>query len=372
MALSSVYKSRVQLRKPLVAAAAAALVFLAAPAAPGGGVAAAQGQGIDRSVIPIAPDAPERYVVQRGDTLWDISARFLSEPWYWPEIWYINPQVENPHLIYPGDELALIWVDGKPRLVLERSGATRLSPRVREQPLSEAIRAIPWNIVEAFMSRPTVLTGEQVKDAPYVVTGRDQRLISAAGDDVYVRRLPASEAKGASFRLYRVGPELKDPETGDVLGYDGIYTGLARLDRQGDPATMKLTASARETQPGDIALPDVIDLNMDFIPRAPSGDVDGQIMAIADERVAGAQFYVVVINRGTRHGLEPGNVLSVWQQANEVADDTAHAVSRNVRLPENRIGRFMVFKSWERMSYGLVLESEREIHVGDSVRNPTP
>lgn len=371
MALSCVSKSRVPLRKPLLAAAAA-LVVLAAPAVPGGGVAAAQGQGIDRSVIPIAPDAPERYVVQKGDTLWDIAARFLSDPWFWPEIWYVNPQVENPHLIYPGDELALTWVDGKPRLVLERPGATRLSPRVREQPLSEAIRAIPWNVVEAFMSRPTVLSKEQVKDAPYVVAGRDRRLMSAAGDDVYVRRLPASVDKGAAYRLYRVGAELKDPETGDALGYDGIYTGLARLDRQGDPATMKLTASARETQPGDIALPDVVDVNLDFIPRAPSADVRGQVMAVAEERIAGAQYHVVVINRGTRHGLEPGNVLSIWQQAAEVADETAHPVSRKVQLPENRIGRFMVFKSWERLSYGLVLESDREIHVGDAVRSPSP
>ncbi|MCU0976691.1 MAG: LysM peptidoglycan-binding domain-containing protein [Steroidobacteraceae bacterium] len=371
MALSCVSKSRVQPRQPLIAAAAAALVLLTGLSLPGG-TAAAQQQGIDRSVIPLAPDAPERYVVQKGDTLWDISARFLSDPWYWPEIWYVNPQVENPHLIYPGDELALIWVDGKPRVVLDRPGAARLSPRVREQPLSEAIRAIPWNIVEAFMSRPTVLAKEQVKDAPYVVTGREKRLLSATGDDVYVRRLPSSTPKDASFRLYRVGPELKDPDNGDVLGYDGIYTGLARYTRAGDPATMVLTAAARETTAGDIALPDVLDLNMDFIPRAPEAQVNGKIMAIADERIVGGQYIVVVINRGTRHGLEPGNVLSIWQQAAEVADETARPVSRSVQLPENMIGRFMVFKSWDRLSYGLVLNTDREILVGDSVRNPTP
>jgi hypothetical protein len=370
MALSSVSKSRVRSRRPLAAAAAAALVLLCGLALPIGGTAAAQ--GIDRSVIPLAPDAPERYVVQPGDTLWDISARFLRDPWYWPEIWYVNPQVENPHLIYPGDELALTWVDGKPRLVLERAGVTRLSPRVRERPLSEAIRAIPWNVVEAFMSRPTVLAKEQVKGAPYVVTGRDQRLISATGDDVYVRRLPSSAPMEASYRLYRVGAELKDPDDGDVLGYDGIYTGLGQYTRAGDPATMRLTAAARETQPGDIALPDVVDLNLDFIPRAPEGTVDGRIISIADQRDVAGQYLVVVINRGTRHGLKPGNVLSIWKQAAEVDDDTAHAVSRKVQLPENMIGRFMVFKSWERLSYGLVLESQREIAVGDSVRNPAP
>ncbi len=370
MALSPDSKSRVPHRGPLVAAAAAVVLALGALAVAGSGVAAAQ--GIDRSVIPIAPDAPERYVVQRGDTLWDISARFLSDPWYWPEIWYVNPQVENPHLIYPGDELALIWVDGKPRLVLERGGATRLSPRVRERPLSEAIRAIPWNVVEAYMSRPTVLAKEQVKDAPYVVTGRDQRLILATGDDIYVRRLPGSAVMESSYRFYRVGQELKDPDDGDVLGYDGTYTGLARYTRAGDPATMRMTASARETQPGDIALPDVIEVNMDFIPRAPAGTVEGRVISVADQRIVGGQYVVVVINRGTRHGLEPGNVLSIWQQAAVVRDDTPYPVSRKVQLPENRIGQFMVFKSWDRLSYGLVLDSEREIAVGDSVRNPTP
>lgn len=369
MALSCVSKSRVQPHQPLLAAAAAVLVLLTGPALPGGD-AAAQSQGIDRSVIPLAPDAPERYVVRAGDTLWDISSRFLRDPWYWPEIWYINPQVENPHLIYPGDELALIWVEGQPRVVLERGGATRLSPRVREQPLSEAIRAIPWNIVEAFMSRPTVLAKEQAEDAPYVVSGRDKRLMSATGDDVYVRRLPSEATLGSSYRLYRVGTELRDPEDGELLGYDGVFTGLARLDRAGDPATMRVTESPRETQAGDIALPDVIDLNMDFVPRAPAGTVDGQVISIADNRVAGGQYVVVVINRGARDGLKPGNVLSIWQRGPEVADDTVHAVSRSAQLPENLIGRFMVFKSWERMSYGLVLSTEREIMVGDPVRNP--
>jgi hypothetical protein len=369
MALSCVSKSRVRSRQPLLAAAAAALILLAGLSLPDG-PAAAQQQGIDRSVIPLAPDAPERYVVQKGDTLWDISARFLSDPWYWPEIWYVNPQVENPHLIYPGDELALIWVDGKPRLVLDRPGSTRLSPRVREQPLSEAIRAIPWNVVEAFMSRPTVLAREQVKDAPYVVTGRDKRILSATGDDVYVRRLPAATPRDASFRLYRVGPELKDPDNGDVLGYDGIYTGLAKYRRAGDPATMVLAAVARETMAGDIALPDVVDVNMDFIPRAPDREVEGTVMAVADERIVGGQFVVAIINRGTRHGLEPGNVLSLWQQAETAADETARPVSRSVQLPENKVGQFMVFKSWDRLSYGLVLSTDREIRVGDKVRNP--
>jgi len=368
MALSSFFKSHGPVGRSLLATAATALIFAVGLTLPGG-TPSAQSGGIDRSVIPIAPDAPERYVVQKGDTLWDISAKFLRDPWYWPEIWYVNPQVANPHLIYPGDVLALIWVDGRPQLVLERGGATRLSPRVREQPLSEAIRAIPWNIVEAFMSRPTVLAKEQIKGAPYVVAGRDQRLLSSVGDDVYLRRLKDG-SPDAAYRLYRVGAELKDPEDGRVLGYDGVYAGLGRVTRVGDPATLKLVESARETMPGDIALPDVLELSMDFIPRPPKGTVDGQIMSVADERLLGGQYIVVVINRGLRHGLEPGNVLSIWKSGPTVKDENTHRVSGSVELPENEVGRFMVFKSWDRLSYGLVLDSDRELAVGDLVRNP--
>ena len=144
-------------RSLLGAALAAVAIAIAVPA----GVASGQ-QGIDKSVIPVAPDAPQTYVVQPGDTLWDISSRFLTDPWYWPEIWHVNPQVANPHLIYPGDTLALTWVDGRPRVTLASGGPVRLSPRVREHPLSEAIHAIPYERIAAFMSRPAVLTEDQI------------------------------------------------------------------------------------------------------------------------------------------------------------------------------------------------------------------
>ena len=202
-------------------------------------------QGIDRSVIPVAPDAPARYVVQPGDTLWDISSKFLSDPWYWPEIWHINPQVANPHLIYPGDELALTWVDGQPRVTVASGGPLRLSPRVRENPLSEAIRSIPYEQIAAFMSRPAVLAKEDVEGAPYVAHGRDHRLVSAVGQEVYVRRFGDAKV-GNRYSFYHVGDELKDPDDGDVLGYQGLYTGDADVRRTGDPTTMMIVDSARE------------------------------------------------------------------------------------------------------------------------------
>ena len=356
-------------RSPVISLASAALMALALSVALPAGVAIGQQQGIDRGVIPVAPDAPERYTVQTGDTLWDISARFLTDPWYWPEIWHINPQVANPHLIYPGDVLALTWVEGQPRVVLESGGPVRLSPRVRENPLSEAINAIPYDRIAAFMSRPEVLAKDQVKAAPYVAHGRDHRLASAAGNEVYVRRLASSQT-GDRYSIYHVGDELKDPDDGDVLGYQGLFTGEGNIIRSGDPATMMVVDSARETLEGDILLPNYVDAKMDFIPHAPKSKIDGTVMSVIDDRTVVAEYDIVIINRGTRHGLEPGNVLATWEAGEEVRDLTANAESRKLQLPDERTGLFMVFKTYERMSYGLMLESEREIHVGDKVTSP--
>jgi hypothetical protein len=333
------------------------------------GVATGQEQGIDRGVIPVAPDAPDRYIVQKGDTLWDLSGKFLTDPWYWPEIWHINPQVANPHLIYPGDELALTWVDGRPQVTIARGGDTRLSPRVREQPLSEAIHAIPYERIAAFMQRPAVLSQDQVEGAPYVVRGRDERLISAVGNDIYVRRL-GDAAMGNRYSVYHVGEELKDPEDGDVLGYQGLFTGEAAVNRLGSPATLRVMDSARETLEGDILLPLEIEQKLDFIPRLPESQVDGTIMSVIDERTMVADYDVVIINRGARDGLKPGHVLEVWEHGEEVLDNTANAESRKVQLPDERNGVAMIFKAYDRMSYGLMWRSDREVHVGDSVRSP--
>ena len=355
-------------RSPVISLAGAALLALALSFAVPAGVATGQ-QGIDRSVIPVAPDAPDRYTVQKGDTLWDISAKFLTDPWYWPEIWHINPQVANPHLIYPGDVLALTWVEGQPQVTLESGGPVRLSPRVRENPLSEAINAIPYDRVAAFMSRPEVLAKEQVEGAPYVVHGRDHRLASSAGDEVYVRRLPKGQSAG-HFNIYHVGDELKDPDDGDVLGYQGLFTGEGNIVRGGEPATMKVVDSARETSEGDILLPSNAEVKMDFIPHAPKSKVDGTVMSVIDDRTVVAEYDIVIINRGTRHGLEAGNVLATWEAGEEVQDKTPNRESSKLQLPNERTGLFMVFKTYERMSYGLMLESSREIHVGDKVTSP--
>lgn len=345
------------------------------PMAPADSGMAAQSQSESTSSM-ISPTAPQTYTVKTGDTLWDIANVFLRDPWYWPEIWYVNPQVENPHLIYPGDLLALAYgADGGAQVRLERGAGTRLSPRMRTQPLEGAITAIPYEIVAAFMSKPTVIEKDQRKNMPYVVSSRDQHLVASAGNTIYTK----GELQGdvsSRYNIVHVGEELRDPDDGDVLGYEGIYTAAGRMTRTGDPATLELTESTRETMDGDLVFPGDVDVPLDFIPHAAK-DVDGRIMSIVDGITVVGQYQVVVINRGKSHGLEPGHVLLVEQAGVTIRDKHEGGKSRvsgtfapKVRLPDELSGTFMVFKTFDRLSYGLIMESSGPMRVGDRVISP--
>lgn len=365
MALSNVHKTRRLLSMTVAAVLAASVVAVL----PGDLVAPARSQeSAAVREVPLAPDAPARYVVQRGDTLWDISAKFLRDPWHWPEIWYVNPQVANPHLIYPGDELALVWIDGKPRITLARGGEVRLSPRVRSDPLSEAIHAIPYEKVAAFMSRPTVLAKEDVDDAPYVLRTRDNHLIAALGNTLYVRGFKGQIDD--EQLVYHIDVPLEDPDDGKVIGYQGIYTGKVRATRLGDPASMLMTESTRETLEGDRLFDDPGGSHLDFVPRPPDGNVKGSIISVVDGVTVIGQYQVVVINRGQRHGLKAGNVLQILQKGHKVRDTVKGGLGSTVRLPDERSGSFMVFKTHDRMSFGLVMEASADLRVGDIVKSP--
>ena len=324
----------------------------------------------------LAANAPKTYTVKKGDTLWDISSTFLRDAWLWPEIWQVNPQIENPHLIYPGDTLTLAYgADGTPELHLERGAASKLSPRVRSEPLEGAITAIPYDIVAAFMSKPSVLERGQVRNSPYVVSSREQHLAAAAGQTVYARGKLDGDA-GSRFNVIHVGPPLVDPEDNKLVGYEGIYTGAARMVEQGDPSTLLLTESARETLDGDLVLPGSFDAPLDFVPHAPASKTEGEIISIVNGLSMVGKYQVVVINRGSSHGLEPGHVLAIYQAGPQVKDPKSRGVSmsgglgRKVQLPDYRVGTFMVFKTFDRISYGLVMKSESPIRNYDHVRNP--
>jgi len=332
--------------------------------------------------VALAPNAPDSYVVKHGDTLWGIAKVFLRDPWYWPEIWQVNPQVKNPHLIYPGDTLRLVYIDGRPRIMLqpgmERGNAARVLPRVRSQPLEAAVTSIPYETVAAFMSRPSVLEKDQIKHAPYVLATRDLHVVMANGDTVYARGFTAPVELGSHYNLVRIGEPLRDPDDNRLLGYNGVYTGSGHVTRVGDPATLIMTDSTRETYPGDKLFPGTVDVPLDFIPSPPRTKIDGRIIAVSDGVTVIGQYQVVVVNRGARDGLIPGNVLAVLAAGGQVRDNQKHGYlsgvsslfAKNVRLPDERTGTFMVFKTFDRMSYGLIMEATDIISVLDKVENP--
>jgi LysM domain len=322
------------------------------------------------------PRHPDTYVVQRGDTLWDIAAMFLRDPWYWPEIWQINPQVENPHLIFPGDILSLAYLgDGRPVIRLERGPTSaagpvdRLSPRIRATPLEEAIQTIPYETLASFLSKPSLLDKDQLEDAPYLMAHREG-LMSSSGRDVYARGTDAAE--GSVFNVVHVGNELVDPDDNRVLGYEGIYVGQGRVRRSGDPATIYLLDVTREALVGDYLFVDETPAPFNFLPRPPEQQVEGRIISVVDGVSLIGQYQVVAINRGERHGLEPGHVLRVFQTG-EVVRDEVHKrglFADKVRLPDEPAGTMMVFRTFDRMSYALVMEATDAIRVLDTVRNP--
>lgn len=323
-------------------------------------------------------DHPDRYTVVTGDTLWDISEQFLQNPWMWPEIWHVNPQINNPHLIYPGDVITLIYLDGRPRLTVERGeesrtfkaspGTDKLSPQVRIVPLSEAIPTIPLEAINAFLSHSRIVEPYQLNEAPYVLAGGRDRLVVGAGDFVYARgQFPAGVS---TFGVYRQGDTYVDPDTNELLGVQALDIGTANLRSvDGDVGTMNITRTTEEVRIKDRLLTqEERAVNANFFPSAPEDkEVMGTILAVEGGLSQVGKLDVVVINRGAREGLVEGNVFAVYKRGVQVRDRVTNQV---VLLPEERAGLLMVFRTFEKLSLGIVLEAELPLSVQDVVRAP--
>ncbi len=314
----------------------------------------------------LAQDAPTEYVVQEGDTLWDIASTFLRDPWFWPEIWYVNPEIVNPHLIYPGDVLALVYVDGQPRVTTARGSALRLSPQARVTPLTEAVTSIPFEMISAFLTSGTVLEKSEADELPYLLEVRGDHMIAAAGNTVYVRGTNGDQP-GTRYSVVHVGDPLVDPDNDKVMGYHATWVGEGTMRRGGDPASVELTASAQEALRGDRLIPATVDVPLNFFPKAPSSQIDGRIMAVIGGVSQIGQYQVVVLNRGSSDGLAQGDVLTVFQGGEEVRDRFGGGT---VRLPDEPAGTVMIFRTYDEIAYGLVMEATRALHVRDAVRNP--
>ncbi|MDD3517375.1 MAG: LysM domain-containing protein [Chromatiales bacterium] len=328
--------------------------------------------------IPMREDAPIEYVVQKGDTLWDIAARYLRDPWFWPEIWIQNQQIRDPHRIYPGDVLMLHYVDGKPQVVVEGGPRVdgraelptlKLGPGIRATPVEQEPVMIPVQAIRPFLIRPRIITWRMTHESPYIVAGDKSRLVFGNDDRVYVRGLP--EKPPQRYSVLRPGKRLKDPDTGDWLGYEAIPVGDAILIREGDPATFDLTRIEREAVPGDRLYPyDDEDDDRAFFPRPPPGDPQGTVMSLVDALSSVGQHQVAVINLGTDHGMEKGHVLSVHQPGRIVYDKFVPGGEAGVQLPEEHVGLVMVFRTFDRVSYALVMESYRPLREGFKLRKP--
>jgi hypothetical protein len=324
----------------------------------------------------LRPDAPMNYSVKRGDTLWDISAVFLKDPWFWPEIWQINPQVENPHLIYPGDVLSLaVGANGDAHVYISQFGGARLTPRLRSEELDGPIDSIPFSAIAAFLSKPSVLTKEQALRAPHVLAFRDGHMVGGAGHEIYVRKLNAP--LNQRFSVMHVGGEIRDPETDDVVGYQAAFVATAVVNAPGEVSKAILTEGAREALEGDRLISQEGETPLTFTPHAPTSSVDGQIIAVADGAEQIGQYQVVVVNRGARHGLAPGAVLAVDQKGATVHDRYGkypwhkEPIGEKVQLPYERAGTMIVFKVYDRVSYGLIIGARGEMQIADRVYNPS-
>ncbi|MBX2808292.1 MAG: LysM peptidoglycan-binding domain-containing protein [Cellvibrionaceae bacterium] len=327
-------------------------------------------------------DIPERYIVKTGDTLWDISKTFLKTPWHWPEVWHLNPQINNPHLIFPGDVISLIYIDGRPLLTVDRTlhltpletrpfVAERVRPKIREQVLSDAIPAIPLDQINSFLSRSRVVDQGVLEAAPYVVSGQESRLILGVGDRLYARGQFADTIP--SYGIYRRGENYIDPETEEILGVEALDVGAANIGAiDGDIATLSITRSTRDVRIGDRIMPSAYRLiEPTFFPSAPATDINGHIISVEGGVSQVAMLDVIAINRGIRDKISVGNVLNIFKSGEVIEDPlVTDPKARRVKLPDEHAGLLMVFQTFEKMSLAIVLEADRGIRVGDLVRNP--
>lgn len=345
-------------------------------------------QQVARQGVPLAdlaPDAPDRYTVKPGDTLWDISKLFLRSPWRWPELWGMNrAEVNNPHLIYPGQLLVLVKRDGRALLqfgsAVGSGGTVKLSPRTRANEIDRLpVTAIPQHLIQPFLNEAVVLDTDQLDAAPRIVAGVDGRVLLGKGDLAYVR---GTLREQRDWRLFRKPVPLKDPQTAEVLGYEAAFVGTAAYTRRGDmralpgasegmevPATFTLTLVRQEAGSGDRLAPTAPQDDRPYAPHAPSKPVDGRVISLYGDGMSAGSNQIVAINRGQRDGLERGHVLSLLTAGRTVRDATS-ADRATLQLPDERQGYLFVFQVFQRVSYALILSTDRPVYAGDRFVQP--
>ena len=339
--------------------------------------------------IKLAENVPDRYVVVKGDTLWGISARFLKDPWRWPDVWGLNKdEIKNPHWIYPGDVIVLDFTGNTPRLRKDGGGNngtgtgsngsdeewrlmdTKLSPTIRRYPLAVgAISSIPASAIQSFLTRPLIVGEQELNLAPTLVAGPENRVILSAGDTAFAKGVSAVDEPGWS--VYRPGRTLTDPDSKEILGREAIYLGDAQVTEFGEVSTVLVTKSAREIAPGDRLAKTPLVQELAYVPHAPAATIKGRVIAGPDETFSEiASLQVVVINRGRREGMEVGHVLALYHDRPPVTPANAVNRKEKIRLPAERYGVVFLFRVFDKVSYALVMNSTQPVNVHDVVQNP--
>ncbi len=366
--------------------------------------------------IALNKNHPDRHVVVKGDTLWGISAKFLKDPWQWPKVWKLNrAQIKNPHLIYPGDVVFLDMSSGKPQLKLLRETIT-LQPGAVVQPLDKtAISTIPLNVIAPFLSQPLIIEKDQLNESPRIIAGQDNRVILSPGTRVYINNI--EEGDGLNWFVYRPGENLIDPDTKEILGVEATYLGDAKITKYGAPASADIVRAKEEIFTKDRLVVSGDEVIANFVPHAPETNITGRVIKIYGGVAEAGPQSIVSINRGSTDGMEVGHVLAINRYGRIIKDpeppkDTKEQikaktnakpklkelnfdVSRDadgktvvnfekkpentgapvlesgyIKLPDERISLLMVFRVFDRVSYGLVMQVSEPINTLDSVQTP--
>ncbi len=324
-----------------------------------------------KTPLAMKPDAPERYVVVRGDTLWSIAQRYTDSPWRWSELWNLNKdEIKNPHRIYPGDVIVLDRARGR----LALSDTVKMSPKVRaESTARTAIPSIPPSIIEPFLARPLVIEANGLDNAPTIVAAEESRVILESGNRAFVRGI--GDSKEVAWNLYRRGGALVDPDSKTTLGYEAIFLGTARVIRAGDPAVIQLSSVAQEVSVGDKLLPAGKPEVPTYAPRAPLVTVQGRIISLYGRESRLGEYgnqTVVAINQGKSQGIEAGHVVALLRPGATVADasQSKSSSAAPLTLPNERYGVALVFRVFDRVSYALVMNTSKPVFKLDLVQNP--
>ncbi|MBI5429508.1 MAG: LysM peptidoglycan-binding domain-containing protein [Nitrosomonadales bacterium] len=346
--------------------------------------------------LDIRSDAPDRHVVVKGDTLWDISGKFFNDPWKWPHIWGINKEtIKNPHWIYPGDIVFLdrasgtlrisqtdtvvaspdsgtVPVTGKPDEVsISDTNTLRLSPRMRaSQSDHDIIPSIPAKAITPFLSKPLVIEEEALQGAPMLIGAREGRVTLSSGDTGFVRNLPADQ--GDKWQIYRPGKTFIDPETDEVLGIEAVYLGNAEVSKFADVSTIAVTYSKQEIHSGDrLVVPSSEEIGT-YLPRAPEGKIAAQVISIYGGVARGGQNTVITLSKGARDGLEVGHVLALYRKGEDVKVSSNSLLSwdKTYTLPDERYGLVFVFRVFDKVSYALVMQTKLPVQLLDHAHTP--